>query len=79
MKTPPLANAHIQAITTLAPSRPRTPGSCGFGLEALPFLFDKNPSIPDGFDRTFPGEDLSARSDHDPVSSNVTDTPPLAD
>lgn len=78
MKILLLASTYIQAMTTLAPSRPRTPGSCGFGLEALPFL-DKNPSIPDGFDRAFPGEDLSARSDHEPVSSNVTDTPPLAD
>lgn len=79
MRTTRLAVTHIQAITTLAPSRPRTPRSCGFGLEALPLLFDKNPNIPEGFDRTFPGADLSARSDHEPVSSNVTDTPPLAD
>lgn len=65
-------------MTTLPPSLlERTPRSCGFGLDALPLFFEKNPSIPEGFD--FTGADLSARSDHEPVSSNVTDTPPLAD
>lgn len=73
------SNARCHAIATLAPSRPSTPLSCGFGLDARPFRFEKNPSIPDGFKRTGVGDDLSARSDHDPASSKTTCTPPLED
>ena len=67
------------AITTRAPSRPKTPGSCGLGLEALPFLLERKPSIPEGFGLEGGTADLSANSDHAPDSSNTTCTPPLLD
>jgi hypothetical protein len=74
----PLLKLH--AMITRAPSRPSTPLSCGLGLLALPFRFDKKPSIPDGF--CFGGgtvADLSAKVVHDPASSNTICTPPAGD
>lgn len=67
------------AIITRAPSRPSTPRSCGFGLDALPLRLERKPSIPDGFCRDGGSADLSASSDQSPFSSRTTCMPPLPD
>lgn len=70
--------------TTLAPSFPRTPDSCGFGLLSRPFFLDRKPNIPFGFATLgFIAASagsvafLFANSDQEPVSSSTTCTPPL--
>ena len=73
-------------MTTLAPSLPRIPRSCGFGLCPLPFFLPKNESMPpEGFAATSSlasaGKVAScfASSDQLPISSKVTCIPPLVD
>jgi len=72
------SGAETHAMMTRAPSRPSTPGSCGFGLDARPFRF-MNPSIPEGFGLFGTVVDLSAKDDHEPAPSRTTETPPPAD
>lgn len=71
------------AITTLAPSLPRIPRSCGLGLCPRPRFLFKNPSIPVGFcdvsmSLASAGNVASffARSDQLPPSPSTTCTPP---
>src|SRR5204863_2500109 len=75
-------------IMTRAPSLPRTPLSMGLGLAPLPFLLDRNPSMPDGFGLVgFVGEVVvpvaaifdGFMCDQDPVPSRTTCTPPPTD
>ena len=70
-------------ITTLAPSLPRIPRSCGFGLCPLPRFLFKKPSIPVGFwaasiSLASAGNVASffASSDQLPPSPRTTWTPP---
>lgn len=78
--------SHPWLIITLAPSFPKIPLSCGFGLWPLPFFLDKNPNIPDGL--AFASTNLAsagkvasclANSDQLPVSPNTTCMPPPCD
>ena len=67
-----------------APSRPRTPGSCGFGLEPRPFLV-KKPSMPclPLCCAVWPSLGMvllgSVNPDQLPVSSRTTCTPPATE
>jgi hypothetical protein len=69
-------------ITTLAPSFPRIPLSCGFGLCPLPLFLLKKPNMPFGFaDKSFASAgnvaSCLASSDQLPVSPRMTCIPPV--
>lgn len=73
-------------ITTLAPSLPKIPRSCGFGLCPLPRLRLRKPSMPVGFcaasmSLASAGSVASflANSDQLPVSPSTTCMPPAMD
>ena len=74
-------------ITTLAPSFPRMPRSCGFGLCPLPFFLLKKPSMPPGlappasinFASAGSVASCFANSDQLPVSPSTTCIPPPID
>jgi hypothetical protein len=73
-------------MTTRAPSLPKIPRSCGFGLCPLPLFLLKKPNIPEGFaaasiNFASAGRVASflASSDQLPSAPNTIETPPPTD